>query len=284
MSSLILSKNGNGTHEEIQCAEGRKIIRFNNLNDLLWYDKSQNNPLGHGVRHYHYLNIKHYVENRFKLTEEKRKIISKARQDLAIDKDFQKLIHKSQSDKRKAVKNKYGGSFLPVEYAKSSDYMFERYMPGKKSTTLNMAFQVGVLSGGDYNSGFVNILKTILMAQAMNIRCNIDMFDSDTRAVEPNGGYVIVNLAKSTEKIDFTKLLISSHPEFFNYSLFNGYSAQNLDRRYNIGTFLPTNTIVKDLNPYYEVIGGNFLHRKELEGSTEESTEMVNQIFKIAWK
>ena len=280
----LITSTGIPSHEIITCESGRKIIRFDKLNNLLWYDNRENNPRGIGFQNWSDNNIADYKKERFTITERKKKILSEAKRSMSIDKDFQNLIHKSKSDKRKAVQNKYGGSFLPVEYAKNSDYMFERYVPGKKATVLNMAFQVGMLSEGDYGSGFVKILKTILMAQAMNIRCNIDMFDSDTAAVPENGGYIIVNLARSTEKIDFNKLLISSHQQFFNFTLFNGYSAQNLNRQYHIRTFLSNDKIIKDLNPYYEVIGGNFLHRPEDPTQNSEQREMVNQLFKIAWK
>ena len=285
MSIITNNIVGKTTHELIVCPSGKKIIRFDKLNDLLWYDRLENNPNGVGVRRELYGGelpefTKKYIKERFLISKNKSRILSEARQNLAVDKDFQELIHKSKSDKRKAIQNKYGGSFLPTEYAKNSDYMFERYIPGKKATTINMAFQVGVLQGGNYSSGFVKILKTILMAQAMNIRVNIDMFDSDTTAV-PGGGYIIVNLARSTEKVDFNKLLISFHEEFFNYTLFNGYSAQDLNKMYNIGTFLNTNQITKDLNPYYEVIGGNFLPNPE---ENSETNAMISQLFKIAWK
>ena len=280
----LITATGIPSHEIIKCESGRKIIRFDKLNNLLWYDNRENNPRGIGFQNWGEPNIDNYKKQRFSINETKKKILAEAKRSMSIDKDFQNLIHKSKSDKRKAVQNKYGGSFLPVEYAKNSDYMFERYVPGKKATVLNMAFQVGMLSGGDYGSGFIKILKTILMAQAMNIRCNIDMFDSDTSAVPGNGGYIIVNLARSTEKIDFNKLLISSHQQFFNFTLFNGYSAQNLNHQYQIGTFLSNDKIIKDLNPYYEVIGGNFLHQPEDPTQDSEQREMVNQLFKIAWK
>ena len=285
MSIITNNTVGKTTHELIVCPSRRKIIRFDKLNDLLWYDRPENNPNGVGVRRELYGGelqdyTKAYIKERFLISKNKSRILSEARQNLAVDKDFQELIHKSKSDKRKAIKNKYGGNFLPTEYVKNSDYMFERYIPGKKATTINMAFQVGVLQGDDYSSGFVKILKTILMAQAMNIRVNIDMFDSDTAAV-PGGGYIIVNLARSTEKVDFNKLLISCHEEFFNYTLFNGYSAQDLTEMYNIGTFLSTNQITRDLNPYYEVIGGNFLPNPE---ENSETNAMISQLFKIAWK
>lgn len=280
------STAGETSHELIVCPSGRKIIRFDRLNDLLWYDRPENNPNGIGViRESHHnggisSSTEKYLKERFTITDFKKRILSKARQNLAVDKDFQELIHKSKSDKRKAIQNKYGGNFLPTEYAKNSDYMFERHIPGKKATTLNMAFQVGMLQNEDYSSGFVKILKTILMAQAMNIRCNIDMFDSDTAAV-PGGGYIIVNVAKSTEKVDFNKLLISAHEQFFHHTLFNGYSAQSLDTQYHIGTFLYSPKITQDLSPYYEVIGGNFLPNSQ---GDSESRAMVSQLFKIAWK
>ena len=118
---------GKTSHELIVCPSGRKIIRFDRLNDLLWYDRPENNPNGVGViRESHYDGgissiTEKYLKERFTITDFKKKILSKARQNLAVDKDFQELIHKSKSDKRKAIQNKYGGNFLPTEHAKNSD-------------------------------------------------------------------------------------------------------------------------------------------------------------------
>ena len=274
------------SHQEIICPSGRKIIRFDNLYDLLWYDDRENNPSSFYST---YTEGNSYKENRFKFTQAKKEIYRQAQRSLSLDKDFQKLVHKSKSEKRQTQRTKYGGNFLPVEYAKGEEKIFSRLSPGKKSSVLNMAFQVGTFSGGNYTHGFVSILKTILSAQALGIRLNIDLFDSDTQAVPTSGclnqGYIICNVAKSTEKLDIMKILVASHPEFFNSSLFSGYSAQGISRgqQYGIGTFLKTDTIVEDLSPYYEIIGGNLVQTLSSDMS-EEKKIMVEQVIKIQWR
>lgn len=273
------------THEEIITPSGRKIIRFSDMNSMLWYDDQDSNPKGLYTLHKQH----QYIKNRFSFDEYKQNIYRQAKAELQVDKEFQKLIHKSKSDKRTMVKTKYGGNFLPVDYSRGEEKIFSRGIDGKKASVLNMAFQVGTFVGGNYQKGFVGILKSILAAQALGIRLNIDMFDSDTGAVPTSNylsqGYIICNVAKSTQKIDIVKILVASHTEFFNRSLFSGYSAQGPMTSYHIKTFINTHEIVKDLSPYYEVIGGNLL--VDSYGNTEEGTarrEMVNKIIKIAWR
>jgi hypothetical protein len=157
------------------------------------------------------------------------------------------------------------------------DKVFRRNTPGAKKATLDMAFQVGTFCGGDYTGSFVSILKTVLMCQALNINLNIDVFDSDVAGVGGGPAYIICNVAKSCEKLNFRKLLVSSHREFFSYSLFNGYSAAG--QRTNIMGFLDEHRIARDLGSRYDVIGGNHL---TLDDSEEQ--QLVSKILKIAWR
>ena len=113
------------------------------------------------------------------------------------------------------------------------------------------------------------------MCQAMNIAVNIDVFDSDTQAIGKSNSYVICNVAKSNEKLNFKNILTASHKEFFNFTLFNGYSASRCQKK--IGTFLSESLIIKDLAPMYDVIGGNLL----LDGFEDEQKQLVSKILKI---
>ena len=120
----------------------------------------------------------------------------------------------------------------------------------------------------------------------MGIRLNIDLFDSDTNAVETSPrkgeGYIICNVAKSTKKLDLISILISAHDSFFNCSLFSGYSAQDPEDTFAIRTFLSERNIIEDLSPYYDIIGGNML--KSGEGKNKEKEEMISSIIKIVHK
>ena len=267
---------------------GRGLLRFDKVEDLFFFDDIKNSPNSYPLR-YSFNNegvlsstYQEYIKNRYTFTNAKKEIYREAMKDIQMDKEFQELIHKSKTDKRKAYKNKFGGSFLPVEYSRGAEKIFSKYEANKKAAVLNMAFQVGTFQGGDYKKGFIKIMKTILMCQAMNIRCNIDMFDSDTSAL-PNTGYILVNMAKSSEKIDFNKLLIASDISFFNFSLFNGYAAWEPDWQYGIGGFINESNIVKDLSPFYEIIGGNMV-RESSNSDDEETSAMINRIIKINWK
>lgn len=265
-------------HQEIICESGRKIYRLNNLYDVNWYDDFKNNP--NGYYNVQYDTNYHYNKEKFILTPSKRKIILEARKGLNVDKDFQDLIYQEKSNKRKAYKNKFGGNFLPVQYARSEEKIFERHTSGKIAPTINMAFQVGTFTGGNYIEAFTKIVKAILMAQAMGVKLNIDMFDSDTRAVV-GGGYIVVNVAKSTEKLDFNKILMCSDDRFFHISLFNAYSCQDLTGHFSIDTFLQGTEITQDLAPYYDVIGGNIT---EIDENNPDKREMVSKLIKIAMK
>jgi hypothetical protein len=264
---------------------GSKLIRFDNLSDIFWYDIPANNPDGialkrdiqHGGDISYYLsNHREYFRDRNILTAHKQKIINIAMKDMSVDKDFLELVYKAKSSKREFTLNRFEGNLSMPHYASNSEKIFKRGRPGAKKLTLNLAFQVGTFVGGDYTKSFVKILKTILMCQAMNINVNIDMFDSDTYAIGNGMGYVICNVAKSSEKLNLKNILACSHREFFSTTLFNGYSASGIQR--SIGTFLPEKRLIEDLSSRYDIIGGNTLR---IPGDNEEQREMVSRILKI---
>lgn len=249
---------------------GSHLIRFNDINDIFWYDELENNPNGISISNYRAPQVKEYFKDRSILTPSKFELIRKAQHELSVDKEFLELVYKGKSDKRKRVLNKFGGNLSMPHYAAQNEKFFHIMQHGAKKKVLNLAFQVGTFSGGNYNESFIRILKTILMCQALNISVNIDVFDSDTYAINRQDGYVIVNIAKSSEKIDFRKILAASHSQFFNYTLFNGYSASGMQK--SIGTFLSQAKIVQDLGKMYDVIGGNML---------TEGDGMVSKVLKI---
>lgn len=253
---------------------GHTLVRFDNLAELFWYDEYDNNPNGISIRRGH--DETHYKNVRNIMTPQKAAIITKARKDLTVDKEFLKLVYKAKSDKRGYEMSKFGGILSIPHYSRQEDKMFKKSKVGEKKATLNMCFQVGTMMGGDYQGSFVSIIKTILMAQALNISLNIDMFDSDTAAIE-GGGYVICNVAKSTSKLNMKSILACSHEQFFSYSLFNGYSASGKQR--HIGGFLSQGTIVRDLSERYDIIGGNMLKSAQ-DG---DGGAMMSKILKIAW-
>lgn len=258
----------------ITLPSGSKLIRFSSLSDVYYYDEYSNNPNGIAMHRSRSYDIDVYKRERLLLDSRKLGIIQKAQKEMSLDQDFLKLVYKGKSQKRKFELNKFVGNLSMVQYATGSDKMFARMVPGAKKQTLNLAFQVGTFMGGDYQGSFIKILKTIMMCQAMNISVNIDMFDSDTNAIDYGNGYILVNIAKSSEKLNFKEILAASHEQFFNYTLFNGYSASGCQKR--IGTFVPSSLIIRDLGPMYDVIGGNLL-------STSEAgkNEMVSKILKI---
>lgn len=253
---------------------GSHLIRFSDINDIFWYDDPVNNPDGISIGHGYSseLSIQKYLKERSILTDYKHELIRKAQHELSVDREFLELVYKGKSDKRKRVLNKFGGALSMAHYAAQNEKVFHKFAPGAKKKVLNMAFQVGTFAGGNYEESFIRILKTILMCQALNISVNIDMFDSDTDAINEEPGYVIVNVAKSSEKIDFRKILAASHSHFFNYTLFNGYSASGKQKY--IGTFLGQSRIVKELGEMYDVIGGNMLQ----EGGPDP---LVSKVLKI---
>lgn len=260
-----------------QLHSGTHLVRFNDIQDMFYYDEYDNNPSGCGMK---YLNdytsnsaIDTYKKTRMIMTSSKRRIIAAANKSLERDKEFLELVYKAKSAKRNFKQNKFGGNLSMVHYVTNADKIFKKNSPGAKKATLNMAFQVGIFSGQDYTASFVKILKVIFMAQAFGINLNIDMFDSDVRGIDHRDGYVICNVARSTEKLSLRKVLACSHKEFFHYTLFNGYSAAGMPT--GISGYLSDNTIKEDLSEFYDVIGGNTLNPEV------ENNELISRILKI---
>lgn len=263
-----------------QLESGRKLVRFDNIQDIFWYDNPENNPSGITIRdedpEQYFKRNKLYFNQRNILTKRKRQIIDKAMKSMSTDKEFLEIVYKAKSVKRAYKLNRFGGNLSMPHYVTNSEKIFKKGRPGAKKVTLDMAFQVGTFVGHDYESSFVNILKTILMCQAMNINVNIDMFDSDSTGINNKDSYVICNVAKSYEKLDLKKILTCSHREFFNVTLFNGYSASG--EFGHISGFLEEYKLQEDLSPMYDVIGGNTLSNP---GETDEQQDMINRILKI---
>lgn len=277
---------------------GNGLIRFSSIHDIFWFDEPANSPNSIRVR-YGEPTPKSYKENRLSITPEKKKIIERARQEMSTDKEFLEIVYKGKSDKRQFTREKFGGQLNMVAYARGEEKLFKRMRPGAKKQTLNMAFQVGTFVGGNYTESFVNILKTVLMCQAMGIALNIDMFDSEQEGpIIPDVGesvqdviqkhgqratrtcYTLCNVASSSEKINFNKLLSASHREFFNHTLFNSYAAAGT--YYDIARFAGADTIKRDLSPHYDIIGGNML--PSLSEKDEATDGMVSKIMKIGLK
>lgn len=256
----------------LKLPSGSRLVRFTDISDAYWYDNPINNPRGHAIKYCDEDSVKSYFKDRSVLTESKLNLIKQAKAQMSADPDFLSLVYKGASLKRKFDMNKFVGNLSIVDYAKGSDKMFRKSVPGGKKQTLNLAFQVGTFVNGNYTQAFIKILKTIMMCQAMNISVNIDVFDSDVSGIGGDYAYCIINIAKSSEKLDFRKILIASHQRFFDYTLFNGYSAFGL--RTDISGFIGTQKIIEDLGPRYDVIGGNLL-------SMSEDKSMVSQILKI---
>lgn len=254
---------------------GSRLIRFSSLQDIYYYDELRNNPRGLGFRAHSHSEMEDYKHYRSIITEPKQKIIERAQREMSLDKDFLGLVYKGKSQKRRFEMNKFVGNLSMPQFAMQSDKMFKKGVPGAKKQTLSLAFQVGTFVGGNYTESFIKVLKTIMMCQAMNISVNIDMFDSDTSAIGGRASYVIACVAKSSEKINFKAILAASHDAFFNFTLFNGYSASGCQD--HIGTFLNESRITTDLSPIYDVIGGNML-QEHAEG---ENKDLVNKILKI---
>ena len=257
---------------------GANFVRFESLQAIFEFDDITTNPRGLGMSTVREEpeSARRYFEERATFTKNKIALVSKAQKELSIDKEFLELVYKGKSQKRKFDLNKFTGNLSMSHYAANHDKIFKKSMPGAKKQTLNMAFQVGTFVGGNYSGSFTKILKTILMCQAMNISVNIDMFDLDTQAIGNKASYVMVNVAKSSEKLNFREILAASHREFFRMTLFNGYSASGDQRR--IGTFLDQSRIIRDLGTMYDVIGGNILLD---QAGHQEGSPLVSKILKI---
>jgi len=258
---------------------GTHLVRFDELREIYKYDDPDFNPTGISIREKtkeEYLERNsQYLKERHILTPKKLKIIDDARKDMELDKEFLDLVYKAKSHKRAFAMNKFGGNLSMPHYSTGAEKVFKRGQPGAKKMTLNLAFQVGTFTGGNYTQSFVRILKTVLMCQAMNIQLNIDVFDSDETGIDNHDSYVICNVAKSHEKLNMRNILASSHQEFFSTTLFNGYSAAGMPGF--ISGYLDQHQIVQDLGEYYDVIGGNMLVNK----FNDEQQELVSKILKI---
>ena len=250
---------------------GRKLIRFANFHDVFQYDDPEFNQIGLGMHNKQTVENEDYFKTRHVLTDWKTKIIQQAQKEMEFDKDFLSLVYKGKSLKRERTLTKFGGMLSMPHYVCQEEKFFHKLNAGAKKQTLNLAFQVGVFRNSNYQKAFVSIVKTILMCQALNISLNIDMFDSDTTALRSKGGYIIVNVSKSAEKLNFRQLLTAAHSSFFYYTLFNAYSAYGSDLD-SIGSFLPQEAILADLSESYDIIGGNLLRQPD---------EMVSKVIKI---
>ena len=257
---------------------GAHFVRFESLQDIFVFDDIESNPRGLGMDSVRDepSRANKYFEQRGIFSKYKEDLVRKAQKELSIDKEFLELVYKGKSQKRKFDLNKFTGNLSMSHYAANCDKFFKKSYPGAKKQTLNMAFQVGTFVGGNYEGSFTKILKTIIMCQAMNISVNIDMFDSDTQAIGNGASYVMVNVAKSSEKLNFRAILAASHSEFFRISLFNGYSASGNQKR--IGTFLSQERIIRDLGTMYDIIGGNILLDRD---GHQSGSPLVSKILKI---
>lgn len=275
--------NRTDAFEYYQLDSGAKLVRHMRLSDALNCDIIYPNGLGYndgrwgndeGRMNYKRRRAQAYIEKRRILSNYKQRLIVKARKELSIDKEFLELVYKAKSAKRTYVPNKHGGVLSMPAYVTNSKDVFLKRKPGAKKVTIDMAFQVGRLSGENYEDGFVAILKTILMAQALNINLNIDMFDSDTAAITGGPSYTLIRVANSRKKLNMNDILLCSHSEFFDITLFNSYSASGNTNR--IGTFLGGSRIKRDLGAMYDVIGGNMLIEDE------DTKGTISHIMKIA--
>lgn len=294
-----------------QAPSGSHILRFPSLNDIYWFDSRKNNPKGLGFGEGANYVDKYKIERNI-LTKPKIALIEKAQKAVSQSDEFNDIIYKAKSQKREIVYNKFCGNLDMVRYSRGEDKMFMKGHPGAKKSVVDMAFQVGTFVNGDYEDSFVNILKTILMFQAMGISLNIDVFDSEKHGFrtgtspknsnkveyqedEDNNddpsfnygyerAYTIVNVANSAEKLNMKNILAFSHEQFFDYTLFNAYSATG--REGEIYQFLNEKQILKDLAPMYDLIGGNMIDDSIDELTYNENHEnigMIKKLIKIAW-
>jgi len=256
---------------------GNLLMRFDNLYDIYFYDDPKNavGLKSTGYEQSYYVDSDYFTDRTI-LTENKKYILRKAEKELNADRDFLSLIHSGKTAKRKMELNKFSGNVSIVDYAKQSDKVFKKRVEGKKSKTLNIAFQVGTFTDESYDKSFITILKLILSCQALKISLNIDVFDSDTDAFgeERESGYTIVNVAKASNKINLVNLFAFSHEDFFRYTLFNSYLAYGQSSE--IGTFLEEEIIISDLKDRYDIIGGNMVNKELSEDST------ITRVLKIA--
>lgn len=254
------------------------LIRFDSLYDLFWFDDKKNNPNGLGRNSMYGPDLMNkYFDERWVITPEKQELLDKAQKDLQTDTSFLDLMHKQKTNKRKLEKNKFVGNFQVIPYSRQEDKIFTKQIPGKRRASLNIAIQPGILFNGEYSESFFAILKLLLSLQQLNVSCNVDFFDSDTTAIDNEQSFVIANIFNSRQKFDIKAILCCSHQQFFDISLFNGYSASKKQKQ--IGTFLDIDVIEKYLSPYYDIIAGNHLHC----GDNNELSygKMIDTVIKI---
>lgn len=262
----MISINKTPGFEHYKLDSGAELLRFNSLSRILQCDIDHPRGLGG--------HDPDYIRTRRQLTKYKKNLMKAARKDMAMDKDFLSLVYKSKTANKGYKPNMHGGNLSMPAYVTNSKELFMKRKPGVKRVTLDIAFQVGTLSGMSYEKGFIKILKTILMAQALNITLNIDMFDSDTKAIAGGDCYTIVRVVSSEKKLNMADILLCSIPQFFASTLFNSYNESK--KAYNIGSFLSSDRIEKDLGGMYDVISGNML----TEG--DEGKSMAFSMLKIA--
>lgn len=251
--------------------EGCHILRFTSLFDIFYYDDEIINPNGLGKESYSSSTLENYKKELLTITPIKQALIDKVQKELLNDSDFQKLLYKEKSYKRKLVKNKHGGNLSMTRYSRDEEKIFDIGKIGSKKPSLSIAIQIGVFADMGYKKAFVDILKLILSIKALNVPCTLDFFDSDTAAIADRKSIVLVNVFNTQEKFDLRKILVAYHRQFFDYTLFNAYSASENQNR--IGTFLADSTIVRNLKPYYNIIGGNAVD--------DNYQSMMNKITKI---
>lgn len=271
-----------------QLESGSHLIRYDSLTKILeadhilkngvgWRSYSKSRNSGHGGYHdggWIADSIDNYLNKRREFTTRKQKIVAEARKQLSADKEFLQLVYKAKSAKRTYTPNRHGGVLSMPAYVTNQKDVFLKRKPGAKKATIDMAFQVGRLSNESYTQGFVGIVKTILMAQALGLNLNIDMFDSDVKGIDHSDAYTIVRVADSRKKLNMNDILLCSDRHFFDFTLFNSYSGASPVS--DIDGYLSSARISRDLSPMYDVIGGNMYIEDE------DKRETVSQIMKIA--
>ena len=202
--------------------DGCNIIRFSSLFDVFYYDDELVNPNGLGIKSYKEYRkpLDEYKKDFLTITEEKQDLLNTVEKELLIDPDFQKLLYKEKSYKRKLVRNKHGGNLSMTRYSRDEEKIFDIGKIGSKNPSLSIAIQIGVFANMGYEAAFVDILKLILSIKALNVPCTLDFFDSDTEAIANRKSIVLVNVFNTQEKFDLRKILVAYHREFFDYTLF----------------------------------------------------------------
>lgn len=279
--------------QRMQLPSGRRLVRFTELVEIFEYDAPKYQTIGLG--HFRALRsmtvsseseqqekiiLSDYFSNRFVMTPRKKNLMDRAKKEMFLDVDFQRLVYEAKSTKTELHHNKFGGNLNIPAFAKQEKKIFTKRQVGKASRTIDIAFQSGMFT----DTNFVKIIKLVRMCQEMNIHVNIDAFDSDTGAL--SGGYVIVRVISSHEKLDFNKLLACSFNTFFNFTLFNGYTGyfenpftrESREILKNIHAFQPTENILEDLSPKYDIILGvtGGIDRENLDSDVVNILQILN--------